>query len=888
MSTIVATNVTTSNDTLLKTLWPQVYRTSPPTTTVTIINNSDIVYDATADKFTFTYDGVASGLFYNVTPRPVFAWTFVMKWQINNFNNVVRFGWGDISQRYEVELYVGSTAAITTFTATRVRLKYANKANTIYQILSFSPSIIYTNTNYLCAITQDDESNISFSIDGTTVFTVNKTDVLDPVTNAKLISTVDQSFNGNFAIEYFSYGSLRSGATVQGSLEISEITISNKNYFGDDVIVSGNICALTYENLENQPIISGMYNKLYNKLTHTNVALTYNNYGIEKQYPPVRTFTDNTYTVSGQSYGNGTYVISSVNVEENSSSTPFRILDGNLSTYFSATNQGLFNAQVYTGIKWSVVTPNGLIQEYAGFEITIQMPVSTLLTKLIVYSPSVRVQQHCILGSDDGQVWTEFYNQSGMDLPGYVYNTLNIPSTHVTPYKYYKYVILRVVNTTQVRPRITELYYMGREYTVDTFFSASNNRVECSTLKATTYEGLENQAIISTLHNQITSTNMWAQNGTHINNINTGNVGIGTSAPTYKLHVIGTTYFNGDATFKGGINSDNSLTHLPYSDGVNYIRGNTNMCDTGGIIRVGNNYYGGSKLNINQDGSGTYNVGQDSSGHGLFICDNVQSQRMCLGADTNNSCCYMSSIGNLVIQPSPTSSSQRVGIGIYNPSFKFEVYRAFTGLSGTVCRIFGEDNGIAGERGVRIAQKINTNDWKPLSVYNDGGEVFTVRNDNVGIGNDSPASKLDVNGTVKATALNVTGNVQAGSVTSTGIVQAGGLNIGNKVVLKTYFNEHVPNLSDWLLQRGYMVNNAFIYLSEMFGIESIDSVSKYTVFVSVKAPQIHGMNVKIQKFSNVVYITFTTQDTQQFIFTSANQAYTLQTVSIDVHAVLFQ
>jgi hypothetical protein len=44
-----------------------------------------------------------------------------------------------------------------------------------------------------------------------------------------------------------------------------------------------------------------------------------------------------------------------------------------------------------------------------------------------------------------------------------------------------------------------------------------------------------------TAWSQVGSTSQWTTNGTNINNTNTGNVGIGTNAPTYLLDVMGTT-----------------------------------------------------------------------------------------------------------------------------------------------------------------------------------------------------------------------------------------------------------------------------------------------------------------------------------------------------------
>lgn len=846
MTSITATNITSQQDTLLKTLWSLAARTTSATNTVTIINNSDIAYDINTDKFTFTYnDALASALFYNVTPKVVFTLSFILNWRIYNTGNSLRVAWGDSTRRYEIEFSILAESALSTFAPTTIRLKYANKTN-IYQVVSVTSNSIYTNTNHLCVVSCDDESNIELSIDGVTIFSINELDVLNPENGWKLINTNDPMVLGNFGFEYYRNTILRTGATVQGSLDISEITIKNYNYFADDVLVAGNISAITYENLERQPIISGMYDKLYNNLTHTKMSLTYNNYSVIRQYPPVRSFTANTYSISGQSYGNGTYIISSANAEESSTFSPFKAIDGDLTTSFSPNDRGVFTNGVYTGVPWSVMMEStGLLQEYKGVEITLQLPAAILLDRAYVRFTNTGVSSYAILASSDGVSWTEVMIRTNVTLSA---DTLYFlySSAFAIPYKYYKVVILGVIATGVVKPRIVEYYLLGQDYSVNTFFTASNNRVECSTLKATKYENLENQSIIQTLQ---TNASRWDLNATTNNLTYTGDVSI-----------------SGNLTLKGGIPfglTNTGNTYLPYTDNVNYIRGPLVMCDTGGAVKVGDTVYSGlSKFNINQGVSGTYNVGTESSGHGLFISDQYKGQSMCFGCDTVNTCCYMAANGNLVIQPSPTSGTQRLGIGTI-PSFKLDVYRGFTGSSGTVCRIFGTDNGIPGERGIRVAQKVAADDWKPLSVFNNGIEVVTVRNANVGISNQNPQQKLDV----------------------AGIIKSEGLLIGNKTIKKTYFVQ-VTASGGWTLSRNFYRLTVPFTISDAFGVTSVDTFN-YMVFVSVTGNDFYGLTSRVTKQTNAFSVTFDTQDSQQFyLFNGAVLTY--YNLAADVFVVMFE
>jgi hypothetical protein len=68
---------------------------------------------------------------------------------------------------------------------------------------------------------------------------------------------------------------------------------------------------------------------------------------VERMYPPLRDFTAATRTITGQSYGNGTYEVTASN--NHPSEPPFRILDGTASPWTSSLSYGGSPAGTYTG-----------------------------------------------------------------------------------------------------------------------------------------------------------------------------------------------------------------------------------------------------------------------------------------------------------------------------------------------------------------------------------------------------------------------------------------------------------------------------------------------------------------------------------------------------------
>lgn len=116
-----------------------------------------------------------------------------------------------------------------------------------------------------------------------------------------------------------------------------------------------------------------------------------------------------------------------------------------------------------------------------------------------------------------------------------------------------------------------------------------------------------------------------------------GCVGIGTQTQGFtKLFVEGTTNITGNLTLKrGNAGASNTFTHLPFTDGKNYIRGETIIADNGG--RVG--------------------IATSTPGHTLDVNGTTRTSKLIVGSDANTA-----QIGSLIIlqQTVGASSGRKV------------------------------------------------------------------------------------------------------------------------------------------------------------------------------------------------------------------------------------
>jgi len=279
----------------------------------------------------------------------------------------------------------------------------------------------------------------------------------------------------------------------------------------------------------------------------------------------------------------------------------------------------------------------------------------------------------------------------------------------------------------------------------------------------------------------------WVANGTHINNSNTGNVGIGVNSPTAKLAILGTAP-NGSLAITGALHT----SHFNYPTGGlenTYIRGGNAgshvlINDSQGLGNVGIGVsLPTSRLEVNGNGSFyyppiSYNNTFNEYQNGGLVVSNASGYSGFMRIDGSNlqsfglnNITYRSLPGKLVLNP----FGGNVGIGTnFTPEYKLHLYSTGEQLmkvDGTNSIFAFHDRTSNAQYGFFRAW--TNNPFNPAGYYGFeigappslGGEptkklFFTtnynirmaiMENGNIGIGVPDPgAYKLAVNGTIRA------------------------------------------------------------------------------------------------------------------------------------------
>ena len=173
-------------------------------------------------------------------------------------------------------------------------------------------------------------------------------------------------------------------------------------------------------------------------------------------YPPA-VLTGNTTVISGQTYGNGTYVVAQTSIA--TGGQVYNAFDGNQATA-AMTN---FNSPYsYDGTAGTYITPtNSTVMSgttYYGEYFTILLPTSIVLTRYDLYPVSTASQYPYrspntwfLGGSSDGTTWYLLDSQAGIQWTSTASQSFSIAS-NTTPYKYYR-ILTTVVGNTGVLTR---------------------------------------------------------------------------------------------------------------------------------------------------------------------------------------------------------------------------------------------------------------------------------------------------------------------------------------------------------------------------------------------------------------------------------------------------
>ena len=233
--------------------------------------------------------------------------------------------------------------------------------------------------------------------------------------------------------------------------------------------------------------------------------------------------------------------------------------------------------------------------------------------------------------------------------------------------------------------------------------------------------------------------------------LDNGNVGIGNTAPSEKLHVTGNALVSGTGSFTGALstNSNLSVTGTAAVTGTSTFTGASTF---NGSVRIGQSgttpmSFGswlGTKISLWD------NLGDSTTIYGFGIQSNTL-QVFTPGAGNDIALGYGPSAS--MTETMRVKGNGNVGIGTSSPAQKLSV-SGDTLTTGTAY-LLDTNHSIRAISGSGVA----------ISTYGiTDGIILKQSTGNVGIGTTSPTQKLEVNGTVKATTFTGNGTIPIGGI----------------------------------------------------------------------------------------------------------------------------
>jgi len=444
---------------------------------------------------------------------------------INNTNGITFSLWYNYSNNTPVwgsffEFSQNSTDSGTNNRFGLTRLNLENKV----ELFMKSPTDVFNNFSFGTNTLDNNWHHLSWSISSSGQWTVYLDGVNQNTTQNKKIAnnTYNTShifwhvYNGNTAQVFGYIDDFRIYNYVLSATEIA--TLYNINSVPKTDTYTLNFPVPTTADINNNSniVLRGAYDIA---LSTSNALIipkagqyipqptTFTNYSVERMYPPVRNFSAATTTLSGQTYGNGTYIVSY--------SSTLSSYDPWLCFNTANTAGGHWTHSRYTAGTFN--NTSFIVADYLGDWLEIQLPVAIKLTRFsfVTTNPDRAPKDFKIYGSNDGITWVELVTKiDAVYNVSYIYEQTTPEITRA--YSFYALVVNKIFSTGTVL-NFDEWYIYGQEVLPSSLSLRYN--------------------LLNPILDPIGA--QWTYSSNNTNVYHMGSVGIGTTSPEYHLDVRG-------------------------------------------------------------------------------------------------------------------------------------------------------------------------------------------------------------------------------------------------------------------------------------------------------------------------------------------------------------